>query len=311
MSDAALSLAAPLAPRRRHPGALAEAITAWSLALPATILMILLLLGPALGAVILALTDWQFGAASFSWIGLGNFAEMAGDRVFWRSLGNTLIYIGLVVPLSVLLGLGAALLIEADSQGRAFYRAAFFLPVASTLLAMAIVWEFLLHPSFGLLNRMVEAFGLSAIDWLKNPATALPTVAAIGIWKALGLNMVLFMAGLKAIPQDLYDAAAIDGADDAWEKFRRVTWPMLGPTLMFVLVVNAIRGFQESFDLVAVLTQGGPNKATEVLLYTIYQEGFAFFRSGYAAALTLVFLAFVLTLTLIQARVLDKRVHYG
>ncbi|MCW0233899.1 MAG: sugar ABC transporter permease [Ferrovibrio sp.] len=310
MSDAALSAAPPRA-RRRHAGAVAEAMAGWSLALPATILMILLLLGPALGAVILALTDWQFGAPTLNWIGLGNFVDMAGDRVFWRSLGNTMIYIGLVVPLSVLLGLGAALLIEADPAGRSFYRAAFFLPVASTLLAMAIVWEFLLHPSFGLVNRVVELFGASGIDWLKNPATALPTVAAIGIWKALGLNMVLFMAGLKSIPHDLYDAAAIDGADGAWERFRRVTWPMLGPTLMFVLVISAIRAFQESFDLVAVLTQGGPNKATEVLLYTIYQEGFSFFRSGYAAALTLIFLAFVLALTLLQAKVLDKRVHYG
>ncbi len=303
--------ALPKARRRSHPGARAEALMAWMLALPATLLMVLLLLGPALGAMILALTDWQFGAANFNWIGPGNFVAMFGDRVFWRSLGNTLIYIGLVVPISVMLGLLAAILIESDNQGRGFYRAAFFLPVASTLLAMAIVWEFLLHPSFGLLNRIVEVFGGTAIDWLKNPATALPVVAAIGIWKALGLNMVLFMAGLKSVPRDLYDAAAIDGADAGWEKFRRVTWPMLGPTLMFVLVIGAIRAFQESFDLVAVLTQGGPNKATEVLLYTIYQEGFSFFRSGYAAALTLIFLLLVLALTLLQARVLDKRVHYG
>lgn len=309
MAEAALPTGA--ATKRRHPGALAEAIAGWSLALPAAITMAALLLAPALGAVILALTDWQFGAASFQWIGFGNFAEMANDRVFWRSLGNTLVYVGVVVPASVALGLGAALLIEAAPEGRAFYRAAFFLPVASTLLAMAIVWEFLLHPSFGLVNRIWEALGGTGIDWLKNPRTALPTLCLLGIWKAVGLNMVLFMAGLKAIPADLYDAAAIDGADGAWERFRRVTWPMLGPSLMFVLVVSAIRAFQEVFDLVQVLTQGGPNKATEVLLYTIYQEGFAFFRSGYAAALTLVFLAFVLTLTLIQARVLDKRVHYG
>lgn len=296
---------------RRRPGAVAEALAGGFLTLPALILMIVLLLAPTLGAILLSVTDWQFGASGFSWIGLGNFVEMATDRTFWRSFANTLVYIGLVVPASVVIGLGVALLIEADPIGRSFYRAAFFLPVASTLLAMAIVWDFLLHPSFGLLNRVLELFGVDPVNWLKNPATALPTIAVIGIWKATGLNMVLFMAGLKAIPRDLYDAIEIDGADGALERFRRVTWPMLGPTLMFVLVITTIRGFQESFDLVAVLTEGGPNKATEVLLYTIYQEGFAFFRSGYAAALTIVFLVFVLTLTLVQARVLDRRVHYG
>lgn len=308
------SLAGTLAlapPAARHPGALAETLAAWSLAMPALILLFLFLLGPSAAAVVLSLTDWQFGAAAFNWIGLGNYAEMIGDRVFWRSLTNTLVYAGVVVPVSVGLGLGVALLIEAGTSLRSFYRAAFFLPVASTLIALSIVWQFLLHPSVGLVNLTLELVGLRGLDWLKNPATALLTLCILGVWKAIGLNMVLFMAGLKSIPRDLFDAAAIDGADSAWERFRRVTWPMLGPATMFVLVVTAIRAFQEVFDLVAVLTEGGPNKATEVLLYTIYQEGFGFFRSGYAAALTLVFLAFVLALTLLQATVLDKRVHYG
>ncbi len=139
---------------------------------------------------------------------------------------------------------------------------------------------------------------------------ALPTLCMIGIWQMLGLNMVLFMAGLKSIPRDLYEAADVDGADSAWERFRTVTWPMLGPATMFASVVTAIRSFQV-FDTVAVLTQGGPNKATEVLLYTMYTEGFSFFRTGYASAITVVFLVVVLSLTLLQAWLAERRTHYA
>ena len=182
--------------------------------------------------------------------------------------------------------------------------------MTSTLIAMAVVWEFLLHPSVGLVNLTLELFGIKGGDFLKDPSKALFTLAAIGIWQSAGLNMVLFMAGLKAIPGDLYEAAEIDGAASAWERFRTVTWPMLGPATLFVTVVSGIRSFQV-FDTVEVLTKGGPNKATEVLLYTMYTEAFNFFRTGYGAAITVVFLAIVLTLTLLQVRVGEKRTHYS
>jgi multiple sugar transport system permease protein len=132
----------------------------------------------------------------------------------------------------------------------------------------------------------------------------------IGIWQMVGLNMVLFMAGLKSIPPDLYEAADVDGADSAWERFRTVTWPMLGPATVFVGVISAIRSFQV-FDTVAILTQGGPNKATEVLLHTMYTEGFSFFRTGYASAITVVFLIIVFALTILQAWFSERRVHYS
>jgi len=141
-------------------------------------------------------------------------------------------------------------------------------------------------------------------------AAALLALAAIGVWQNLGLAMVLFMAGLKSIPADLYEALAMDGADGAWERFRRVTWPMLGPALVFVVAITAIRSFQV-FDTVAVLTEGGPSKSTEVLLYTMVQQGFTFLRSAYGAAITVVFLAFTLLLTLLQTRLLDRRAHYA
>jgi multiple sugar transport system permease protein len=294
----------------RSPDDIAEARAGWVLAAPAMGLLFLLLLGPSLAVIVLSLTDWQLGAPSLAFIGLANYEQMFADRVFWQSFTNTIVYCLVVVPGSVLLGLVLALLIELAPAGRAFYRAAYFLPVTSTLIAMAVVWEFLLHPSVGLINLALESVGLGPFDWLKNPRLALFTLATIGIWQSLGLNMVLFMAGLKAIPADLYEAAEIDGAGGAWDRFRTVTWPMLGPTTLFVAVVSGIRCFQV-FDTVEVLTKGGPNKATEVLIYTMYTEGFGFFRTGYASAITVVFVVVVLTLTLLQVRLGEKRTHYA
>jgi multiple sugar transport system permease protein len=295
---------------RRRAGAFAEALAAWVLAGPAIALMWVMLLGPAIAVIVLSFTDWLFGAPQIAWIGLGNYAELLGDQVFWQSLRNTLAYVAFTVPLSVFLGLGVAMLIEAGTSLRGFYRAAYFLPVTSTLLAMALVFQFAFHPTVGAVNRTLGLLGIPTTDWLKNPQTALYALGVIGIWQAVGLSMVLFLAGLKAIPKDLYEAARIDGADSVWERFRRVTWPMLGPAMVFVVTITAIRSFQV-FDTVAVLTEGGPNKATNVLLYQMYQEGFAFLRSAYAAALTCVFLGFVLLLTWIQVQLLDRRAHYS
>jgi multiple sugar transport system permease protein len=310
----ALTTAAPegvaaLRPRRKR-SEIAETLAAWTLAGPAIALMWLLLLGPAVVVLGLSFTDWLFGAPEIAWAGLANYREMLGDAVFWMSLKNTLIYVAFTVPVSVFLGLGVALLIEAGSSLQGIYRAIYFLPVTSTLLAMAFVFQFAFHPTAGVINQTLALVGIPTRDWLKDPSTALFALGTIGIWQAVGLNMVLFLAGLKAIPKELYEAAAVDGADRAWERFRRVTWPMLGPALVFVVSVTAIRSFQV-FDTVAVLTDGGPNKSTSVLLYQMYQEGFSFLRSAYAAAITCVFLAFVLLLTLLQVKVLDRGAHYG
>jgi multiple sugar transport system permease protein len=301
---------APRAAMRRRPIRRGPGLVAWALSLPAVLLMGLLLVGPVLAVVVLSLTDYQLGARGFSFIGLDNYAEMFADRVFRISLANTLIYVAIVVPGSVALGLGVALLVESGGGGRGFYRAVYFLPVMATLIAMSIVWEFMLHPQFGLVNLLIKLVGLTPRNWLSDGDLALFVLAVIGIWQALGFNMVLFMAGIISIPRFLYDAAEMDGAPGAWARFRLVTWPMLGPVTLFVLVITSIRSFQV-FDTVHVLTKGGPNKATEVLLYTMYAEGFEFFRSGYAAAITVVFLAFVLLLTLVKIRVLDRKVHYS
>lgn len=276
---------------------------------PAAVLLVALLLIPVTVVGALSLTDWQFGAATLNWIGLANYAELWNDPVFRKSLANTLVYLVLVTAGAITIGLGAALLIEADTQLRGFYRTAFFMPVASTLIAMAVAWQFLLHPSAGLVNQLLELAGLVPRDWLKDRHVALYSLAAIGIWQMSGLAMVLFLAGLKSIPQDVRDAGALDGIAHPWERFRRITWPLLGPTTLFVVTVCAIRALQV-FDTVQVLTRGGPNKSTEVLLHTIYSEGFGFFRMGYASAMTVVFIAGVFFLTQVQHAAMERKTHY-
>ena len=306
MSDAVLQ--GPIAQPARL--TLGETATAWLLSAPAVVAYLLMLLLPTLATVALAFTDFELGATTFSWIGFENFAELLRDRGFATSLRNTIVYVCLVTPGSIIGALALAVLIEAGTRGRTFFRAVFFLPVVSLTVAMAAAWQYLLHPTIGPLNAMLRVAGMGAPEWLSSSDTVLISLAAIGIWENLGFNLVLFLAGLTAIPRELYAAAEVDGARHAWQRFRLVTWPMLGPTTLFVLTITMIRSVRV-FDTVAVLTQGGPNKASQVLLYTMYEEGFTYFRLGYSAAITLVFLAIVLALMWLQTKVLDKRVHYG
>ncbi len=287
-----------------------ERLAGWLLCLPAAIAYAAMLLLPTLATLALAFTDFELGADAIAWIGFDNFAELLHDRGFAQSLRNTLFYVALVTPGSILGALTLALLIEGGQRGRTLFRAVFFLPVVSLTVAMAAAWQYLLHPTIGPLNAVLRHFSIEGPAWLSSSDTVMLALAAIGIWENLGFNLVLFLAGLTAIPRELYAAAEVDGVRSAWSRFRLVTWPLLGPTTLFVLTITMIRAVRV-FDTVAVLTQGGPNRASEVLLHTIYQEGFTYFRLGYSAAITLVFLAIVLALMWVQTRVLDRRVHYG
>lgn len=308
MSATAFGAARPQ--HRRLSAGAAEALAGIAMTLPAGIAFLAMLLLPTLATVLLAFTDTELGGPAPAWIGLENFREMWADRGFNASARNTLVYVGLVAPASVAGGLALALLIEREARGRAFFRAVFFLPVVSLTVAMAAAWQYLLHPTIGPLNALLRDLGLPTPFWLSSSDWVLLSLAAIGVWENLGFNMVLFMAGLTAIPRELHAAAEVDGARSGWDRFRLVTWPLLGPTTLFVVTISLIRSIRV-FDTVAVLTQGGPNKASEVLLYTMYTEGFTFLRLGYSAAVTLVFLVAVLAIMWLQTRVLDRRVHYG
>jgi multiple sugar transport system permease protein len=258
-------------------------------AMPAAALLLLLFICPTLAVFMIAMTNWQLGADSLSFVGLENFRALFRDRGFYTSLTNTVTYTLLVVPVTVGLGLTVALLIESGRTLRTFYRATQFLPFMATMAAMAIAWEAVLHPTVGLVNQLLASWGLPTANWLRDAHTVLPALA---------------------VTQDLYDAAEVDGADTTLDRLRTVTLPMLGPTTMFVTIVIGLRAL-EVFDTVSILTQGNPAKASEVLLYTLYVESFQYLHTGYGAAIAVVFLGLVTSLTLIQARIMDRRVHYA
>lgn len=308
MATVTLAPARPVS-RPGRAALLAETVAGYALAAPAFLLLLALFLLPTVAVFVIAATDWQFGARTLSFVGFENFAELLADPVFRTSLLNTVVYVLIVVPGTVGLGLGIALLIESGQSLRAFYRSVHFLPYMATMAAMAIAWEALLHPTIGLVNQTLQGLGLPTANWLRDESTVLPVLAAIGIWQNLGFAMVLYLAGLKNVPRDLYDAAEVDGADAPLDRLRTVTLPLLGPVTMFVVIVTALKAF-EVFDTVKILTQGGPGRASEVLLHTLYVESFEYLRTGYGAAVTVVFLAVVVALTLLQARVMDRRVHY-
>lgn len=274
---------------------------------PAVILLLVTYILPMVALAAFSLTDYKLGAVSMRFVGLENFARAFGDPVFLRSLGNTALYAALVIPFGVFLGLGVALLAHGRKRTRWLWETAYFLPVTATLVAMATVWQFLLHPSLGPVNAAIRALGFEPVSFLATPSLLIPTLALIGIWQVLGFNMVLFLAGLSGIPKDLYEAARLDGAKNPIDRFLTVTWPMLAPTTMFVVVTTSITAFKV-FETVAVLTRG--RTGSETLLYALYLEGFEYGETGYAAALTLLFLAIILVLSIGQTVHLDKKAHY-
>lgn len=265
---------------------------------------------PSASVLLLSLTDYQFGMPDFAWVGWRNYAALASDPGLRNSLANTLLYVLVAAPVSIGAALWLAVLLQGQGRLRPVFQTIFFLPVTATLVAMATAWEVVLHPSFGIVNTALAALGFDKVRFLSDPGTALGTLAVIGIWKMLGYNVLLFLAGLATIDAELYEAAAIDGADRGWNRFTLVTFPTLAPVTLFVTVITLIRAVSE-FETVAVLTQGGPSGATEILLYTLYQEAFRYFDIGAAAALAVAFLLLVGLLSILQIRLFDRGASHG
>ncbi len=281
---------------------------AW-LASPAALMLLLLVLLPSSAVVVLSVTDYQLGMAGGRFVGMDNYAATVADAGFRNSLRNSALYVATVAPLSIALGLVFALMIEARRTLRGWYRTAFFLPVTATLVAMATAWEVLLHPTFGLVNTVLAAFGADKVRFLSDPDVALLAIAAIGVWKQIGFNLILFLAGLSTIPAELYESASLDGADHGWRRFFLVSWPMLGPVTLFVVVITLIRAFSD-FEAVVVLTDGGPMQSTSVVLFQLYQEAFRYFKIGTGAAIAVMFLLFVAMVSWVQMKIGERRVHY-
>jgi multiple sugar transport system permease protein len=337
-----MELSAPITPILRRPRrrASGRVCTAWLLAAPALVLMVVILLLPMVLAGMLSFTDYSLGNTSFRWVGTENYEKLFSRSTYAAMFQATFTYILVVVPISVALGLGAALLINSLRRGREIYKTIYFLPVMATLLAMAIVWELMLHPTIGVINATL-ANGCD-IDWLRGllsgawlglePAQSwygrgcaegfplwlrdrdytIWTICFIGIWQGFGFNMVLYLAGLTSVPRELYHAAEMDGAASAWERFRLVTWPMLGPTTVFVVTITTIRSFQV-FDTVEAFFPrgGGPGKSAYVMMYAIYEKGIGQNLIGIGATITVIFLAMVMVITLVQRRLVERKVHYS
>ena len=304
-----------------------ERRAAWALTAPALILMVVILLAPVLIAGLLSLTNYSLGNSGFDWVGTKNYEKLFTRSTYEKMFIATLTYVVTVVPISVGLGLGAALLINSLGRFREIYKTIYFLPVMATLLAMAIAWEFMLHPSIGMINRTLEMgcgtfleslwpfMAESCTDrfpvWLGDKRYAIWVICFIGIWQGFGFNMVLYLAGLTGVHRELYHAAEMDGAKSAWERFRLVTWPALGPTTVFVVTISCIRAFQVFDTIEAFWPQGGgPNKSTYVMMFAIFEKGVQQNLIGIGSAITMLFLTFVMFLTLIQRWLVERKVHY-
>lgn len=287
-------------------GTRSEAWAGWAFLAPALAVILLFFVLPVLGGLALSLTNFDIYAigdpATARFVGLENYRALVTSPVFWRSMGNTFYFVLLAGPLSVALSLLAALLVNSPlARWRGLFRTVYFAPVVTTLVAVAVVWRYLYHPRFGLLNWALEAVSIEAIDWLGDPRTAMPAIILVAVWKNFGYNMVIFVAGLQAIPVSLYEAARIDGAG-FWRRFWHITVPGLKPTFLFVGLTTMIGYFQLFAEPYVMTAGGGPLNATLSVVLYMYKEGFRWWNMGYAAAVAFALFLVILAATLIQLR---------
>ena len=260
---------------------------------------------PVIAALILSFTDFDiYSLANLDYarfVGLKNYTRIFEDPLFWKALKNTFYFLIIGGPLSIAVSLAAALLLNSKLvRFKTFFRLAYFSPVVTTLVAIAVVWRFVYHPRYGLLNYALSWFGVPQIDWLGDPTWAMPAIILMAVWKNFGYNMIIFIAGLQNISQELYEAASIDGAS-AWQQFKSITIPMLAPTTLFISVITMI-GYFQLFAEPYVMTQGGPLNSTLSIVYYMYQMGFRWWSMGYSAALAFVLFGIILIASLIQSR---------
>ncbi len=267
--------------------------------LPGLLGLLAFTIGPILASLVLTLFKWDLLTAP-QFVGAGNYARLIGDPDFWSALWHTLSFIIGYLPLVLLLGLGAALALNAPLRGIGVIRTAFFLPVVSSWVAVALLWSWLFNPRYGLINALLALAGVKGPGWLFDPHWAMPAIILTSVWKDLGFVVVIFLAGLQAIPQDYYEAASLDGAG-RWAQLRYLTMPLLAPTTFFVTIISLINSFQV-FDQVWVMTEGGPAGATSVLVEQVVRHAFSYGEMGYAATISWAIFAMVFAVTLIQFR---------
>ncbi|KQP13062.1 carbohydrate ABC transporter permease [Pseudorhodoferax sp. Leaf267] len=285
-----------------------RAAQAWLMLLPALVLLATFTHYPAIATLVDSFFSTPKGSRPGVWVGLENYQVMLDDPIFWQALRNNLWFALGTIPLSIALALAMALWVNERLFGRAFLRMAYFTPTVLPMVAVANIWLFFYTPGYGLLEQITGALGLPPHNWLGDPRTALGAITVVAVWKEAGFFMIFYLAALQGLNPSLREAAAIEGAS-RWYFFRRVQWPLLMPTTLFVLVNAVINAFR-LVDHVFVLTRGGPDNASTLLLYHLYEVGFKFWDTGYAAAITVVLLGALATIALLQFFVLDRKVHY-
>lgn len=297
---------------RRSSGAIQrkETLAGFLFVGPMLIGVTVLTLLPILATFGLSLADWNFiaGFDGLKWIGFDNFERLAKDAAFLKSLKNNAYFL-LTVPAYLAVSMFLAIMIDKHVYLKSYFKVAYFMPYISSIVAVAIVWQVLFHPSAGPVNQLLMALGIeNPPKWIADPKYALPSLMMITVWTAIGFNMIVYIAGLQSIPRDLYEAADIDGAN-AWVKFKSITFPQLSSTSFFLLVTGIISTFKV-FDLIAILTKGGPLSSTSMIVWYLYDTAFVNLKIGYASSMAVILFACVLLITLLQWALQKKWVNY-
>lgn len=261
---------------------------------------------PVIAAFIMSFTDFDIYAlgnlSTVRFVGFDNYINLFDDPLFYTALQNTFYFVIFAGPLSIAVSLGAALMLNSKLvKYKAIFRLSYFIPVVTTLVAVAIVWRFIYHPKFGIINYLLSLIGIAQVDWLGDTATAMPAIVLMSVWKSFGYNMIIFIAGLQNIPEDLYEASSIEGAS-GWQQFKSITLPMLAPTTIFISLITMI-GYFQFFAEPYIMTQGGPLNSTLSIVQYMYQEGFKWWNMGYSASIAFVFFFIILLGTIIQLKI--------
>jgi len=288
-----------------------RAAAGWCFVAPALIVIGVFFVLPVIAALLLSFTDFDLYALAdlrnLRVVGLRNYVRLLETPLFWQALGNTLYFVVVGVPLSIGASLATALLVNSPlARLKAVFRTALFMPVVTTLVAVAVIWRYLLSTRYGMINYALGRVGIGPIDWLGDPHWAMPAIILFAVWKSFGYNMVILLAGLQSIPADLYEAARVDGAS-ASQRFRHVTLPMLAPILAMVAILT-IAGYFQLFGEPYVMTQGGPLQSTVSVLYFMYEEGFKWWNLGSASAVAFLLFLFIFAVTALQVRVARRGV---
>ena len=307
------STTASLKPRRaegwRNPSVRRDIFTGLAFLAPSAIILLVFVIIPVAMAFYLSFTAWEARSTEGSFIGLENYTNLLTSKELWNALKNTLLFTVMKISLDVVFSLAIALLLNQKLKGIGLFRTIYFLPVITSVVAVGAVFRVIYNPRFGLLNSFLEMLNLPAQNWLSDPKLALPSVTMVALWKGVGYDVVIFLAGLQGISMVYYEAAKIDGAN-AWQRFRHITWPMLSPVTFFVVVIGIINSFKV-FSLIHVMTpEGGPLNSTEVMVVYLYRLAFEEFKFGKAAAVAFILFGIVLAITYIQRRFIEPRVHY-